>query len=247
VIENAFSIRRLADPLDPGLAGLARLLQASFADPDTVLELDRMQAFLTQPPAETNRHFRVLVAKDGGAVVGGSIFSYVPSTNCGFSEYLVVRKQRHGEGLGRRLFDARKTMLNELAREAGQDSCHGLFIEADSPERTPPHLQAREREMAMDAVTRLAVFAHLGFLRVELDYVQPPLGPGKQPVTYLDLLFAPWAERVRAEQRVPAEWVAETLCPVWHGWSPDDATADCKALRQRLAIGWAVQLVRLRC
>jgi len=244
VDQRGIAIRRVHDPDDRALAELSSLLHAAFADPDTVLELDRMQAFLSQPLGQPDRHFRVVVAEEGGIVVGGTVFSYVPATHCGFSEYLVARKERHGQGIGRLLFDARHAVLNELAREYGQTSCRGLFIEADNPQRTPLDLQARERETAMDAVTRLRVFAHLGFLRVEVDYVQPPLGPGKQPVSFLDLLFAPWDERVRQEERVPAAWVSETLCPIWESWAPGDATSDCEALRHRLGTS-PVALVRL--
>ena len=107
--------------------------------------------------------------RKAGLLLGGTVFSYVPATNCGFSEYLVVRKERHGQGLGRRLFDARRAVLDELAQQSQAGACSGLFIEADNPERTPADLQARERETAMDALVRLQVFAHLGFLRVDID------------------------------------------------------------------------------
>ncbi|MDQ6675143.1 MAG: GNAT family N-acetyltransferase [Chloroflexota bacterium] len=229
---GATRLRRLEDPDDPGLAELSGLLHAAFADPDTVLELDRMQAFLARAGAATDRHFCVVVAEEAGVLVGGTVFSYVPATNCGFSEYLVARKERHGQGIGRLLFEARRALLNQRANDSGQPSCSGLFIEADNPQRTPLDLQIRERVTAMDAVTRLRLFAHLGFLRVDLEYVQPALGPGKSPVRYLDLLFAPWDEHIRQQARVPGVWVTETLCPIWKSWS--NASSECEALRQRL-------------
>jgi GNAT superfamily N-acetyltransferase len=224
-------VRRVRDPDDPALLELSRLLQGTFADPDTVLELDRIQAFLAEREERPVRQFCVVVAEEAGRVIGGSVFSYVASSNCGFSEYLVVSKNRRGHGLGRRLFDARRTVLDELARKNGHAECRGLFIEADNPERTPPELQAIERETALDTRVRLQIFGHLGFRRVNIDYVQPPLGPGKQPVSYLDLLFAPWDEASPA--KVPAEWVGETLCAIWGSWSPSNY--DCVALRERLA------------
>jgi GNAT superfamily N-acetyltransferase len=209
-------------------------MYALFADPDVVLELERMQDFLAHNDPPTDRHFMVLVAEDRGALVGGTVFSFVPASNCGFSEYLVVRKDRHGQGLGRLLVDARRAELDHLARQAGQTACRGVFIEADNPQRTPEALQLRERQTAMDAVTRLRVFAHLGFRRVDMAYVQPSLGSGKQPVTYLDLLFAPWDERVRERERVPAEWVYRTLGPIWDSWAPDSFRSHSAALREQL-------------
>jgi GNAT superfamily N-acetyltransferase len=234
VEEQVAGVRRVYVAEDPALRELSSLLETTFADPDTVLELDRIQAFLGEQSASLDRQFCVVVAEAGGRLLGGTIFSYVPPTNCGFSEYLVVRKDRHGHGIGRRLFDARRAVLDELAQESQQKSCSGLFIEADNPDRTPLDLQARGRETAMDTLVRLQVFAHLGFLRVDLDYVQPALGPGKQPVHYLDLLFAPWAERVRSEDRVPAGWVTQTLCAIWASWASSIGQTACAALRQRL-------------
>jgi GNAT superfamily N-acetyltransferase len=261
------ALRRILDPADAALRELSKLLHATFADPDTVLELDRMQAFLVErappspaaarlpsvdnekgrnlrggaaqrrasAPGTQARQFCVVVAEDEDRVVlGGTVFSYVLASNCGFSEYLVARKERHGQGLGRRLFETRRAVLDELAREIGQPGCRGLFIEADNPLRTPADLQARERETAMDASTRLRLFAHLGFRRVDIAYTQPPLGPGKQPVTYLDLLFAPWDEFVRQQHSVPADWVTETLCPIWESWAQGHASRACQELRHRL-------------
>lgn len=238
----ATAFRRIDDPDDDALPALSRLLQFTFADPDTVLELDRIQAFLAEPSAD--RQFCVVVAEDGGVVLGGSVFSYVPASNCGFSEYLVVRQDRHRQGIGRRLFVARQAVLDQLAQLSHQAPCSGLFIEADNPERTPAELQARERETAIDAVVRLQVFAHLGFLRVDLEYVQPPLGPGKQPVRYLDLLFAPWDARILHAGQVPAAHVVQTLCPIWASWAPTTGKQACEALRQRLG-GAPVALVPL--
>jgi GNAT superfamily N-acetyltransferase len=226
------AIRRLADHADPALAAFADLLQATFADPDTVLELERMQHFLVHPQPE--RQFSIIVAEEGGAVLGGALFSYIPATNCGFSEYLVARKAQHGQGIGRRLFDARRAILDAQARQAEQTACRGLFIEADNPRRTPTALLEQERATAIDAETRLQIFAHLGFWRVDIAYVQPPLGAGKQPVGYLDLLFAPWSEEVRSAGRVPAAWVLGTLGPMWASWAPERVEADLSALRDQI-------------
>jgi hypothetical protein len=239
------AIRRLVDPRDPALGAFSELLNATFADPDTVLELERMQDFLAQAQAQapqqqqpphqrTERVFSIIVAEHEAAVLGGALFSYVPATNCGFSEYLVARKAQHGQGLGRRLFDARRGLLDAQARQVGQTACRGLFIEVDNPGRTPPDLLAKERETAIDAATRLQIFAHLGFWRIDMAYVQPSLGRGKEPVSYLDLLFAPWSEDVQATRCVPAAWVLGTLGPVWASWAPERVEADLSLLREQV-------------
>ncbi|MGI9146480.1 MAG: GNAT family N-acetyltransferase [Chloroflexota bacterium] len=231
---SSIVLRRLHDSGDGSLVELSRLLQDTFPDPDTVLDLDRLQAFLAERQGSRDRQFCIVVAEQDGVFLGGTVFSYVPATNCGFSEYLVVRKERHGQRIGRLLFDARRTLLDDLARTCGHPSCTGLFIEADNPQRIPPDLRARERETAMDVTARLLVFAHFGFAHVEMAYVQPPLGPGKQSVRYLDLLFCAWNKRVQQGRSVPVECVWQTLCPIWASWAPQRASRDCDALRQRL-------------
>lgn len=231
---DAVGLRRVSDTTDPALAELSRLMSALFADPDVVLPLERLQAFLTERPGTAGRTFRVLAAEAAGALVGGTVFSYVPASNCGFSEYLVVRKDLHGRGIGRRLVDARRAHLDDQALQSGNAQCQGLFIEADNPGRTPAALQVRERETAMDSLVRLQLFAHLGFFRVDMAYVQPALARDQLPVTYLDLLCAPWDEQALQDRRIPAEWVYATVGPIWDSWADARDEPHSSVLRTRL-------------
>jgi GNAT superfamily N-acetyltransferase len=211
-------------------------LERTFADPDSVLGLQRIQQFLTDNSETSARWFSVLVAEnDHGEVVGGSIFSYVPESNCGFSEYLVLEPASRGIGLGRKLFDRRKAILDTYAR----GHCSGLFIEADSPERTPPEMLAAERETSLDVYQRLQLFAHLGFKRVAVAYVQPPLDATKQPVEYLDLLFARWSADADV---VAVDWILGSLAPIWTAWSPETAAAHLERLRATIGSARFVSL-----
>src|SRR5437588_6438822 len=187
------AIEQVVHPDDPRLAALSRLLNHTFPDPNSVLGLDRIQEFLAATAAGGPRHFRVLVAsRNPTEVIGGTIFSYVQRSNCGFSEYLVVDRAFRGKGLGRELFERRKAILDGLAAHHAQATCRGLFIEADNPQRTPAELAEAERETSLEARERLRLFEHLGFRRVDIAYVQPALAANKAPVDYLDLLFAAW-------------------------------------------------------
>jgi GNAT superfamily N-acetyltransferase len=226
-----WELRRLTEPRDPDLSGMAALMHAVFPDENTVLGLDRLQEFVGQPTSD--RVFNAVVAKGARNVKGCVVFSYVPAGNCGFSEYIAVAGDVRGSGLGRYLFEARRDLLNEQAKAAGHQVCNGLFIEADNPLRVPVELMEQERETAIDAVKRLQIFAHLGFKRVDVAYVQPPLGPGKHAVTYLDLLFAPWAT-VADLQSIDPAWVTDTVEPIWRSWSPETYAAELSALRARI-------------
>jgi GNAT superfamily N-acetyltransferase len=224
------------------LAELSALLNRTFPDPNSVLGLDRMQEFLAEHRTHRARRFHVLLAQEQEQVVGGTIFSYVLNSNCGFSEYIVVAGSLRGRGLGRTLFNARRALLNVDAAEQGQPSCSGLFIEADSPRRTPASLATIERETALDTRERLRLFEHLGFKRVEVPYVQPPLAAGKQAVDYMDLLFAPWPADMGA---IPTGLVLDTVEAIWSAWTPATFQLYLKSLQQALAGIREVPLTRL--
>jgi GNAT superfamily N-acetyltransferase len=236
------SLTEVTRPDDPRLAQLAELLLRTFLDPNSVLGLERMQQFLTE---SDKRIFNALVAEDdAGHVTGGSVFSYVPASNCGFSEYLVLEGERRGRGIGRQLFDRRAAILDAYASRHGHLRCAGLFIEVDNPERTPSEMLEADRASSIDAYERLRIFAHLGFLKVDVAYVQPPLGPGKQPVDYLDLLFAPspWHLPMGV---IPVESILTTLDPIWSAWTPDDAARYLAELRERIGPARLVSLLPL--
>jgi GNAT superfamily N-acetyltransferase len=226
-------ITEVADPADPRLAKLATLLNATFPDPNTVLGLDRIQEFLQANRADAPRRFCVLVVQRNSAVIGGTIFSYVARSRCGFSEYIVAEPAVRGRGLGRQLFNARKEVLDAEARRRHADQCRGLFIEVDNPDRTPSDFVEAERETSLDTRQRLQLFEHLGFRRVDAPYVQPPLAPGKQAIDYLDLLFAPWGGSDR--WWIPSEWILDTVEAIWSAWAPGSVASHLARLRSALA------------
>jgi hypothetical protein len=87
------------------------------------------------------------------------------------------------------------------------DWVRGLFIEVDQPERA--------HQTDPQAWNRWRIFDHLGFRRVDVPYVQPPLAEDKSAADYLDLMFVPWDDAVRALSHVPAGWVLNTALPIW--------------------------------
>jgi hypothetical protein len=199
-----------------------------------------MQAFLAanQLGGGARRRFFVVVATDAAAderVVGGTVFSYVAQSNCGFSEYMLAEANRRGQGLGRALFEARKGLLDAEAVARGHPGCGGVFIEVESPQRVPPGLADLERQTALDPWQRLALFAHLGFRRVDIPYIQPALGPGQQPIAYLDLLFASWRTPATAtERQIPTAWLFDTLEPIWAAWTPETFGGHLATLRRQV-------------
>jgi GNAT superfamily N-acetyltransferase len=215
-------LKQIDNPDDPQLAEVHTLLAETLADPNTVLGLDRLREFLAANRPGAARQLYVLVSTGPTEkILGATIFSYVVASNCGFSEYIVTSRDVRGSGVGRQLFDGRKALLDSAAREHGLgNSCRGVFIEVDNPNRTPADLLAAERETALDARERWRIFDHLGFRRVDLAYVQPSLGDGKTPVDYMDLMFLAWDEAASGAGRIPAAWILDTLQVIWSSWAP---------------------------
>jgi GNAT superfamily N-acetyltransferase len=234
---NDIRLDEVTRPEDPRLDDLVQLLDRTFPDPNSVLGLDRIQQFLRDNAADSARQFYILVAEkvDGSGLVGASIFSYVAGSNCGFSEYLVVDASLRRRGLGRALFNARQAILHA---DATDQACHGLFIEVDSPWRTPAGLLEAGGIHPLD---RLRVFRHLGFRRVAVAYVQPPLAPDKQAVDHMDLLFAPWRSDSSVET-IPSEWLFHTLETIWSRWTPGQFGPYLDDLRNQVT-GSCVSLV----
>jgi GNAT superfamily N-acetyltransferase len=232
-------LREIADPDDSDLIGVARLLATTFADPNTVLDLDRLREFVSLNRSGGARRFHVLVASEpgGDGLIGATVFSYVGASNCGLSEYIVVSKPARGRGTGRLLFDERRAVLDRDARLHDRERCHGLFIEVDHPEHTPPELLEAEQETALDAWQRWRIFDHFGFRRVDLAYVQPPLADAKTAVDYLALMFLPWDAAARRSARIPRDWVLETLQPIWMGWAPRRYLSFFETLQRQLPAG----------
>ena len=95
--------------------------------------------------------------------------------------YIAVRNDVRGHGIARGLVEA--TLRTIRASDAAR---FVLLAETENPARID---EPTERAVAED---RLRVLDRLGLLRLSIDYVQPPLGPGKRALDDLLLLcYAP--------------------------------------------------------
>lgn len=200
-------IRRVSDPGDPALAAFGRLQERTFADPELLIPPEVLPGMLASRSAERRNY--MLVAELGSEVVGGAVFHGFPRVNSGFSSFLAVAPEVRGQGIARRLHEARFALLDS---EAGRPVA-GIFIDVLAPERMSPAEVAAERGVGADPVLRRQIFARLGFRRVDVAYYQPPDGPGAEPITTMDLLFCP---------RVAADWVATDLVvgTMYAYWTP---------------------------
>ena len=154
----------------------------SFPDPAIREELGTWLALLAEVPAPPRPRLHVIVAveRGDGRILGGFVCEYYPRSGAALGTYLVVAADARRRGIARQLLAHGQRVL---AADAGRPAGTGpvLFAETEDPRRAG-------HEPAETGAGRLAALARLGFLRCELPYVQPPLGPGKPPVDWLVLL-----------------------------------------------------------
>lgn len=155
-------LRRVTNPTDPAIAQFGRLQQQTYFEPDMLIPAAYIARMLEWNDA--SRANILLVIEENTAVVAGCLFHYLQPANTGFSSYLAVAASHRGRGLARRLHEAR---LEALEGVAGQP-VEGLFIDVVNPARLNSAELKAERTVQSDPVTRLKVFATLGFRRVNL-------------------------------------------------------------------------------
>ncbi len=207
------SLREIVDPADPAVVGFGQLQEAVYYAPETLIPAGAIPHLLGDQSA--SRHNVLLVAESGGRVVAGTLFHYLVEPNTGFSSFLGVARHARGQGLSRRLHEARFAALDRVAGRP----VPGVFIDVTNPARMPAADRARERAVGSDPAVRREAFARLGFKQVDIRYEQPVGGPGGGPVTTLDLLFCPRTPHTT----VPTRLVGATLRAYWSSWLGDAA------------------------
>lgn len=217
-------VRQVTSPLDPAIGKFGQLQRRVYFEPDMLIPPGVIRAMVSVPLAARGNF--LVVAEEGGEVLGGTLFHYMARPNTGFSSFMGVAPEARGRGLARRLHEARFAVLDAAAK----GRVNGVFIDVVAPERMSAAELEAERRVGSDPVQRRRVFQALGFRKVDLRYEQPVGGPGGGPVTNLDLLYCP---------REPAETVAtglvlETLRAYWTPWlGPSRARREVEKLRQR--------------
>ncbi len=221
---DGVQIRQVTDPHDPALETFGRLQRAVYFEPDALIPgewLGRMIAM----DSGIRQNF-VLLAENAETVLGGVVFHYLADAESGFSSFMGVSRKARGQGIARKLHDARwQTLL-----DASRNRVKGLFIDVVNPTRMSARELEREQAVGSDPRTRRAIFLKLGFKQVDIRYEQPVGGPGGGPVTNLDLLFY----GPSAPNTVPTTLVVKTMRAYWQPWLGDERAArHAKELQQR--------------
>jgi hypothetical protein len=181
---------------DPLFAKLHNLMKDVFP-PEEVLEFDLWKEPLEDPG------IRVFVAVHEDEVVGVTEYRYYPDWNIAMTDFTIVGKA--GLSLGRFLANKRMEDLQSLAGEKGVE-LFGMFAEIYDPYRKKDHDFGGVK--TMDPYVRREVLSHLGYKRLDLEYVHPSWENDGEAVEGLDLCFMPTDENT---VELPAALVSDFL------------------------------------
>lgn len=131
----------------------------------------------TQP-----KSFCVLAAEDD-SIVGGLVADWYPDCNALEIIYITVDSSTRKKGIGKGLLDnGIKLIQSALLAAPHPKKIEAIFLEVDIPSFT------MDAPSSMDPIDRLKFWNYMGAKRIPINYVQPPLGKGKQPVSNLMLM-----------------------------------------------------------
>jgi GNAT superfamily N-acetyltransferase len=202
------NIRRVTSPVDPAIGAFVQLQNSVYYEPDALIPGGAIRMMLGVPMVK--RTNVLLVAEEGSTLLGGVLFHYLKKPNVGFSSFMGTSHAARGQGVARKLHEARIATLEEIA---GKEIA-GIFLDSVAPERLTAEELGAEHSVASDPTVRRDIFQHLGFRKVAVRYEQPVGGPNGGPVTNMDLLFCPR----EPSETISTDLVVATMQAYWLPW-----------------------------
>jgi hypothetical protein len=187
---------RITNIADPLFKQMHQLMQDIFPK-EEVLEFELWKEPLEDPG------IRVFVAVHNGKVVGATEYRYYEDFNVAMTDFTIIGET--GLGVGPFLAENRLVDLQELAAANGKD-IFGMFAEIYNPYQVEHHEFGGIKPM--DPYVRREVLAHLGYKRIDFDYVHPSWNNDGIVVTGLDLCFLPME---KGTNELPTKLVVEFL------------------------------------
>ena len=175
---------RITSIEDPLFSKLHNLLGTIFP-PEEVLAFELWKEPLEDP------QIRVFVAEHEGNVVGATEYRYYPQWNVAMTDFTIIGKE--GQSIGRFLAQNRQKDLETLAKKNGKQ-LFGCFAEIYNPYKKEDFNFGGV--MPMNPFIRREVLSHLGFKKLDFDYVHPSWKNDGVAVSGLDFCFMPLNEEV---------------------------------------------------
>ena len=161
---------------EPVFAGMHRLMQEVFP-PEEVLAYE----LWADPLRDEGIHVHAAVL--GGEVVGATEYRYFDDMRVAVTDFTIIG--RAGLGIGRFLMKNREADLQRMARESGTQPL-GMFAEIYDPTETDHGFGGAT---PMNPIVRREVLSHIGYRKLDIDYVHPSWDHEGKAVTELDLCF----------------------------------------------------------
>ncbi|MEE6451031.1 GNAT family N-acetyltransferase [Gottfriedia acidiceleris] len=174
--------RRITKINDPLFKQMHQLMQDIFP-PEEVLEFDLWKEPLEDPG------IRVFVAVHEDKVVGATEYRYYDDFNVAMTDFTIIGQA--GLGIGPYLAQNRLVDLQRLATENNK-KLSGMFAEIYNPYLVEHHEFGGVKPM--NPYVRREVLAHLGYKRLDFEYIHPSWNNDGEAVTGLDLCFLPMNE-----------------------------------------------------
>ncbi|PGL67796.1 GNAT family acetyltransferase [Bacillus sp. AFS055030] len=171
--------KRITNINDPLFKQMHQLMQDVFPK-EEVLEFDLWKEPLEDPG------IRVFVAVYEDRVVGATEYRYYDDFNVAMTDFTIIGQA--GLGIGPFLAKNRLVDLQTLANENNK-KLSGMFAEIYDPYRVEDHDFGGVKPM--NPYVRREVLAHLGYKRLDFEYIHPSWNNDGEAVTGLDLCFLP--------------------------------------------------------
>jgi ribosomal protein S18 acetylase RimI-like enzyme len=140
-----------------------QLFLQAFPNDDERESLENLIRFIQSGNEGEDRH--ILFLKDNSSIIGCIIFSFFQKAGAGYIPYLVVDSSYRQKGYARILFERAMQILEQDAKNYNKNLVKYVFLEIDKfDNKIPPYAY---------------LWHSLGFKRVNLSYIQPPLNKEK--------------------------------------------------------------------
>ena len=128
-------------------------------------------------------NYHVLVGVDSqNSPAAIAICDFLANAKVGVVEFLAVRKSFRRQGLGSQILSRASDLL--LCDAKTSSNFRFLIAEITDPQTTKINRDIQPRDRAI-------FWQHMGFLKIDFPYIQPPLSEEKNPVRDLVLLAKP--------------------------------------------------------
>lgn len=161
------------------------------------------------------RSYCVLVLDENNQAIGGLVADWYPKCKSLELIYITVDPSRREAKIGGNLLNKGIELIQSALRER-EEATEAIFLEVDIP------TTVLDAPNSMDPISRLKVWDAWGAKRIPINYTQPPLSEGKQPVSNL-MLMCLTGHGTGIEEYIPTDLLKNFLTDFYIGLEAEDS------------------------